>query len=112
MFFFMFNMGGDPQTFVARGPHGDAVFGFGQALFACYMVWQRLPLVDHEFMRSRQITVVVLTLNLLIAAFNQTYSAVSDNLDQEWKYLRAQLLQQFEDMPCLCFCCGRGLHTF
>ena len=47
-----------------------------------------------------QTFVVLLLLNLLIAAFSQTYVAVQDNLDTEWKFLRAKLLLQFEQCSC------------
>ena len=43
----------------------------------------------------------MLLLNLLIAAFNQTYTEVRANLDTEWKFLRARLLHQFETCSCM-----------
>ena len=79
LFFLIFTLGGDQHSFVVNGQHSDAITAMGQNLFGLYMT-----------------IVVVLLLNLLIAAFSMTFSAVKDNTDQEWKFLRARLLRQFE----------------
>ena len=79
LFFFIFALGGDQHSFVVNGHNSDAITAMGQNLFGLYMT-----------------IVVVLLLNLLIAAFSLTFSAVKDNTDQEWKFLRARLLRQFE----------------
>jgi hypothetical protein len=97
LFFIIFGIGGDQEAFASGSTVEDqTIYHVAHTLLGAFLVC----FLSHCWITHiNQVVVVVLLLNLLIAAFNNIYMEVQANVRREWLFLRAQQLHVYESSP-------------